>query len=43
MLQVEVPQRELGCEVTPWDELVALRALATKYSVPLHLDGKYIK
>lgn len=36
---VEVPMRELGCTVPTWDELLELRALATRYNVPLHLDG----
>lgn len=36
---VEVPWRELGCTATPWDELLAMRALANEYGVPLHMDG----
>ena len=39
---VEVPMRELGCATPSWAELLALRALATKYGVPLHLDGARI-
>ena len=30
---------QLGCEATPWDELLALRALADEYGVALHCDG----
>lgn len=36
---VELPHRELGCATVPLAELRALRALADKYRLPLHLDG----
>lgn len=39
VILVELPHRVLGCETLPWDELLALRELADKYDVPLHLDG----
>ena len=36
---VELPQRELGCVASTWDELLEMRALADAYGVPIHLDG----
>ena len=39
MILIELPQRELGCVTPSWSELLEMRALATKYDVPLHLDG----
>ena len=39
MILVELPMRELGCATVPWEELLKIRRLADKYSVPLHLDG----
>ena len=36
---IELPWRELGCTATPWEELLAMRSLADKYGVPLHMDG----
>ena len=39
---IEVPLRDAGCLVPPWDELVALSAAARELGVPLHVDGARI-
>ena len=39
VIVLEVPTRELGCIVPTWEELLAMRALADAYGVPMHLDG----
>ena len=36
---VELPLRDAGCLVPPWDDLVALSTAAREVDVPLHLDG----
>lgn len=36
---VELPLRDAGCLLPPWDELTALSAAARDRGVPLHLDG----
>jgi threonine aldolase len=36
---VELPLRDAGCLLPPWDELVELSAAARELGVPLHLDG----
>jgi threonine aldolase len=36
---IELPQREIGGELLPWDELVDLSVWAREKAVPLHLDG----
>ncbi|AKT42880.1 threonine aldolase family protein [Chondromyces crocatus] len=38
-LLLELPQRELGGLLPPWEELLAIRAWATAHGVTLHLDG----
>lgn len=39
---VELPLRDAGCLVPPWEELVALSVAARELGVPLHLDGARI-
>jgi threonine aldolase len=36
---VELPLRDAGCLVPPWEDLVALSAAARERGVPLHVDG----
>jgi threonine aldolase len=36
---VELPLRDAGCLVPPWEELVALAEAARASGVPLHVDG----
>jgi threonine aldolase len=36
---IELPMRELGGVLTPWDELVELRSIAVSRATRLHLDG----
>ncbi|MCW2791760.1 MAG: Threonine aldolase family protein [Nocardioides sp.] len=36
---VELPLRDAGCLVPPWEELVALSEAARELGVPLHVDG----
>ena len=36
---VELPLRDAGCLVPPWEELVALSGAARELGVPLHVDG----
>jgi threonine aldolase len=36
---VELPQREIGAQLPPWDDLVALGAAARATGARLHLDG----
>ncbi|MCW2842310.1 MAG: Threonine aldolase family protein [Nocardioides sp.] len=36
---IELPLRDAGCVVPPWDELVALSESARELGVPLHVDG----
>jgi threonine aldolase len=36
---LELPQRELGGQLPPWDDLVAISAWAREQAIPLHLDG----
>jgi threonine aldolase len=38
-LLVELPIREAGGQLPDWDELEALKALARKRGIPLHMDG----
>jgi threonine aldolase len=38
-LLLELPQRDLGGQLPPWDELVAQTAWARERGVALHLDG----
>jgi threonine aldolase len=39
---LELPYRELGGQLPPWEDLVATREWATAHGVPLHLDGARI-
>jgi threonine aldolase len=39
---VELPLRDAGCLVPPWEELAALSAAARDRGVPLHVDGARI-
>jgi threonine aldolase len=39
---VELPLRDAGCLLPPWDELVELSAAARERGVPLHADGARI-
>jgi threonine aldolase len=36
---IELPLRDAGCLVPPWEELVALSEAARELGVPLHVDG----
>ena len=38
-LVVELPIREAGGQLPDWDQLDALKALACKRNIPLHMDG----
>jgi len=38
-LLLELPQREIGGVLPPWDDLVAIAAWAKKKGIALHLDG----
>jgi len=38
-LLVELPIREAGGQLPDWDQLEALKALATQRNIPLHMDG----
>ncbi|HWA63682.1 MAG TPA: beta-eliminating lyase-related protein [Caulobacteraceae bacterium] len=38
-LIVELPIREAGGQLPTWDELEALKALAARRGIPLHMDG----
>jgi threonine aldolase len=38
-LLVELPIREAGGQLPAWEELEALKALALKRNIPLHMDG----
>jgi threonine aldolase len=39
---VEMPLRDAGCMLPPWDDLTALSAAARELGVPLHADGARI-
>lgn len=39
---LELPLRDAGCRLPPWDELVELAAAARELDLPLHLDGARI-
>jgi threonine aldolase len=36
---IELPQREIGAQLPPWDDLVALCAAARETGAKLHMDG----
>ena len=38
-LVIELPMREIGGKLPPWDDLVKLREIATSRGIRLHLDG----
>lgn len=38
-LTLELPLRELGCQLPTWEELVGLCGLARERRIPLHMDG----
>ncbi|EYF05672.1 threonine aldolase family protein [Chondromyces apiculatus] len=38
-LLLELPQREIGGVLPPWEDLLAIRAWASAHGVALHLDG----
>ncbi|MEJ0002834.1 MAG: beta-eliminating lyase-related protein [Pararobbsia sp.] len=38
-LLVELPMRELGGQLPPWEALAALKAAARERALPLHMDG----
>jgi len=38
-LLIELPQREIGGQLSTWDELTAITGWARERGIPLHLDG----
>ena len=36
---IELPQRENGGQLVPWDDLVEIRKWATKRGIRMHCDG----
>ena len=39
---LELPNRPLGCQLRPWDDLIAIREWTQQRGIPLHLDGARI-
>lgn len=38
-LLIELPQREIGGQLWPWDELLEITAYARERGIPIHMDG----
>ncbi|KQQ86331.1 low specificity L-threonine aldolase [Massilia sp. Leaf139] len=36
---MEIPMREIGGQVTPWDELEAIKGYSKEHGIHLHMDG----
>jgi threonine aldolase len=41
-IMLELPHRELGGKITPWDDIIQLRNFATTRDIKLHCDGARI-
>ena len=41
-IMLELPHRELGGKITPWEDIIQLRKFATTHDIKLHCDGARI-